>query len=183
MAKTMRVLYQTISPDAACVRVPAQPLEVDATYSDIVGKRRQQLKSCLASLHPGDTLCLFSETHLSDDLGAAVELLGQIARRGVDVWIGRTGKTLRSADSPFLRLDRASAKAAVAFRKAFISRKAREGFQAAKAAGAIAGRPRSPLPDGFEKARSAWLDGRLTTAEAAAQCGMPYSTFRRRAGA
>jgi len=155
----------------------------DAAYRDNTGSARPQLASCLASLKPGDTLCVLRETHLADDFGQAVELLKQFARRGVHVRLGSAGRLVRSEGSPFLRLSAEAAAAIVKFRQAFTTRKAREGFRQRIARGERVGRPRSPLPEGFAEARAAWLEGRMSGRKAAAQCGMAYSTFAKRARA
>ena len=152
----------------------------DAVYSDSTAERAG-LAACLASLKRGDTLCLARETHLSEDFGQAVEVLGQLARRGVDVWLTKTDTLLRSADSPFPRLHAEAATAIVTFRRAFTMRKAREGWKRRVARGERVGRPSLPLPEGFEKAKAAWLEGRMTGLAAAASCGMAYSTFAKKA--
>ena len=155
----------------------------DAAYRDNAGSARPQPAACLASLKPGDTLCVLRETHLADDFGQAVELLGRLARRGVHVRLGSAGRLVRSEGSPFLRLSAEAAAAIVKFRQAFTARKAREGFQRRIARGERVGRPLSPLPEGFAEARVAWLGGRMTGRKAAALCGMAYSTFAKRARA
>jgi DNA invertase Pin-like site-specific DNA recombinase len=155
----------------------------DAAYRDNAGSARPQLAACLASLKPGDTLYVLRETHLADDFGQAVELLGQLARRGVHVRLGSTGRLVRSEVSPYLRLSAEAAAAIVKFRQAFTARMAREGFQRRIARGERVGRPRSPLPEGFAEARAGWLEGRMSGREAAVQCGMAYSTFAKRARA
>lgn len=56
-----------------------------------------------------------------------------------------------------------------------------EGIAAARARGVRFGRPSIPLPNNFASVYRAWKEGRLNAAEAAAQCGMPLSTFRYKA--
>lgn len=53
-----------------------------------------------------------------------------------------------------------------------------EGIAAAKTRGVRFGPPPKALPDGFEALRQAWRDGQMTLREAAAECGIPKSTFR-----
>lgn len=56
-----------------------------------------------------------------------------------------------------------------------------EGIAAARKRGVHFGRPSKPLPDNFDPVYQAWKAGSLRTAEAAAECGMPLSTFRYKA--
>ena len=55
-----------------------------------------------------------------------------------------------------------------------------EGIAAAKARGVRFGRPRSLVPDNFEKIVEKWRQNELTAKEAAAKCGMSSATFYRR---
>lgn len=57
------------------------------------------------------------------------------------------------------------------------SRQAR-GIAAAKARGVRFGRPRKPLPEGFEEARARWRRGEISLASAARACGVAASTFQ-----
>lgn len=52
-----------------------------------------------------------------------------------------------------------------------------EGIAAARQKGIHFGRPPKPLPDNFASVYRAWKAGILQTQEAAAECGMPRSTF------
>ena len=56
-----------------------------------------------------------------------------------------------------------------------------EGIAAAKARGVRFGRPPAPLPENFHSAYQRWKAGKITGTAAAAECGMPLSTFRYRA--
>ena len=56
-----------------------------------------------------------------------------------------------------------------------------EGIAAAKARGVRFGRPPRPLPEGYHSAYQRWKAGKITGTAAAAECGMPLSTFRYRA--
>ena len=57
----------------------------------------------------------------------------------------------------------------------------RIGIARAKERGVSFGRPRAELPEGFESACKAFVEKKLTGKEAARQCGMPVSTFYRKA--
>lgn len=56
-----------------------------------------------------------------------------------------------------------------------------EGIAAAKARGIRFGRPPRPLPANYHSAYQRWKAGEITGTAAAAECGMPLSTFRYRA--
>ena len=56
-----------------------------------------------------------------------------------------------------------------------------EGIAAAKARGVRFGRPPRPLPENYHSAYQRWKAGAITGTAAAAECGMPLSTFRYRA--
>ena len=56
-----------------------------------------------------------------------------------------------------------------------------EGIAAAKARGVRFGRPPRPLPEKYHSAYRRWKAGVITGMAAAAECGMPLSTFRYRA--
>ena len=57
-----------------------------------------------------------------------------------------------------------------------------EGIAAAKAKGVRFGRPPRPLPENFPGVYRRWKAGAITGTAAAAECGLPLSTFRYRAG-
>ena len=152
-----------------------EPKEYAARFYDNSGERTN-LTLCLKTLQEGDTLCVASETSLADDAATAVEILGDLARRGIDVWIDRTGRLIPAKVSPFKNLKRDLAETLRAFQNAFISYRMREGR---KNSTKKLGRPANPLPKGFEEARDAWISGRIKSTEAAAKCGMALSTFRK----
>lgn len=56
-----------------------------------------------------------------------------------------------------------------------------EGIAAAKTRGVRFGRPPRPLPDNFHSAYKRWKAKKITTTDAAKECGMALSTFRYRA--
>lgn len=58
-----------------------------------------------------------------------------------------------------------------------IRKRQAEGIVEAKKRGVHFGRPRKPLPKGFETQCQKWIDGEITLSEGARQCGMPLSTF------
>ncbi len=63
-----------------------------------------------------------------------------------------------------------------------IRERQREGIEAAKLRGVNFGRPLKPLPENFEEACERWRAGEITGKEAARLCGMPYTSFYRKAG-
>ena len=62
-----------------------------------------------------------------------------------------------------------------------IKQRQAEGIAAAKLRGVRFGRPPKPLPDNFQNVYHQWRQGEITGLAAAAECGMPLSTFRYRA--
>ncbi len=56
-----------------------------------------------------------------------------------------------------------------------------EGIAAAKEKGVHCGRRADPLPEGFEEMYRLWKAGEITQTEAADRCGMPRTSFKRRA--
>ncbi|MCD8370578.1 MAG: recombinase family protein, partial [Clostridiales bacterium] len=62
-----------------------------------------------------------------------------------------------------------------------IKQRQAEGIAAAKARGVRFGRPPKPLPENFHSVYQRWKAGKITGLAAAAECGMPMSTFRYRA--
>lgn len=65
--------------------------------------------------------------------------------------------------------------------RANIRQRQAEGIAAAKARGVRFGRPLKPVPDNFELICRRWLRGEISGTEAAEACGMPLTTFRRKA--
>ena len=61
-----------------------------------------------------------------------------------------------------------------------IKKRQAQGIAAAKAKGIKFGRPKSPIPDNFEKIIKNWNKGKITTKEALRLCNMSESTFYRR---
>lgn len=57
----------------------------------------------------------------------------------------------------------------------------REGIQAARERGVQFGRPPKPLPGNFGMVYSRWISKEISGREAAVQCGMPISSFYRKA--
>lgn len=56
-----------------------------------------------------------------------------------------------------------------------------EGIAAAKASGVKFGRPEIPLPENFHEMHEAWRKKEITLSQAAEKCGMPVSTFYKKA--
>lgn len=56
-----------------------------------------------------------------------------------------------------------------------------EGIAAAKARGVKFGRPPLPLPDNFYQVHKEWRAGKISVTQAAKACGLPQSTFFRKA--
>lgn len=177
----MEVLYLLTNPARPEECLFPASIRLGAVFSDIEGQEQTGLQNCLDSLKQGDTLYVARERHLSRDFGEAIELMGSLARKGIDIWLGRTGQLLKCETSPFLALNPATADAIVNFSKAFTLRKAKQGFQTAKKAGHQVGRKEIPLPENFDEIRAAWKAGKISNRQAANMCGVSLATFYKRA--
>lgn len=62
-----------------------------------------------------------------------------------------------------------------------IKQRQTEGIVAAKARGVRFGRPQQELPENFDELTRAWNNREISGAKAARACGMPVTTFKRRA--
>ncbi len=152
----------------------------DAVYADS-SPERKGLAACIKELGRGDTLHVVSEAHLARDSAGCVQVLHQLASKGVSVRFGRNGVVVACATSPFLDLGVEAVKAFKSFRNAFVQRRARQGTRRAIKNGTRVGRPVHPLPEGFSEAVRSWLAGETTAMKASARIGMPFSTFMKKA--
>ena len=62
-----------------------------------------------------------------------------------------------------------------------IRERQKEGIEAAKQRGVQFGRPKKPLPENFIQISNRWLLGEIRGSDAARMCGMPVSSFYRKA--
>jgi len=62
-----------------------------------------------------------------------------------------------------------------------IRKRQAQGIAAAKARGVHLGRPPKPLPDNYHICYQKWKAGKITSVAAAKECGMPLTSFRRKA--
>ena len=101
--------------------------DYDALFCDKIGERTH-LTSCLNSLKTGDTLYVSREAHLADELSDAVCILGNLANRGVNVWVERIKRLFSADDSPFgSRIGTDAADALTNFHKAFVAHRLKIG--------------------------------------------------------
>lgn len=71
-----------------------------ALFFDEIGER-SNLEDCLECLEAGDTLFVLGERDLSDSMGECALILGDLAIKGVNVWIERNGCVFFPDSSPF----------------------------------------------------------------------------------
>lgn len=62
-----------------------------------------------------------------------------------------------------------------------IRERQREGIEAAKMRGVQFGRPQTPLPENFGQVYEQWIRGEIAGTKAAGLCGMPITSFYRKA--
>ena len=152
----------------------------DAVYSDSTAERTG-LAACLRALKKGDVLHIARETHLGDAVADVVEILAALARKGVDVQLGRTGATYHAESSPYRQLSANVVAVYRAFANAMRRHRAVQGIKQAKSEGKAWGRPSLPLPENFAEMVRNWRQGKFASRDAALRCGMSQSSFLRRA--
>ncbi len=176
----MDILYFFSNPAVPESNALIAARRYDAVYSDSTPERIG-LAACLRALKKGDVLHIASETHLGDGMADVVEILASLARRGVDVHLGRTGATFRAASSPYLPLTANVVAAYRAFVNAIRRHRTVQGIRRARAKGKPWGKPCQPLPENFAEMVRIWREGKLASRDAALRCGMSQSSFLRRA--
>ena len=149
-----------------------------ALYADSTVDR-PALTAMLENCKRGDVLHLSSKTHLGTAAWPVIQVMQQLARKGVDVIIDKN--KICAADSPYIAITERTCDAYAKFRNAFIQHRARQGTQKAMKNGIRVGRPVKPLPEGFEQAVRKWADGEISSMAASASIGMPFSTFVKKA--
>lgn len=152
----------------------------DAVYLDSAAER-VGLAACLGALKKGDVLHIAREVHLGDNIIDVVEILADLARRDIDVHLGRTGTTLHAGSSPYLTLTAAAVRAYTTFFNSMNKHRTVQGISRAMAKRTSWGKLRLALPENFAEVVRDWQDGKLGTQAAAVRCGMAPSTFFRRA--
>ncbi len=148
--------------------------------------KRLQYQKMLQKLHPGDLIYTLS----IDRLGRNYEEIQQQWRfltkeKRVDICVidmplldTRSGKDLMGTFIADLVLQILSFVAQT--ERENIKRRQSEGIAAARAKGAIFGRPKIEEPEGFDNIVRFWREKRITAEEAAKLCKMSKSTFYRR---
>lgn len=150
---------------------------------------RPQYKSLVRRVERDDLLYVKSIDRLGRDYGEILEQWRVLTKeRGIDIVVidmplldTRRGKDLMGTFLSDIVLQVLSF-VAENERDSIRTRQA-EGIASAKARGVRFGRPKSPLPEGFEDACGRWKSGQITGTAAAAECGMPLSSFLYRARA
>lgn len=148
---------------------------------------RPQYQKLLKKIKPGDLLYVLSIDRLGRDYEEIQNQWRILTKeKGADICVldmplldTRQGKDLMGTFIADLVLQILSFVAESERRN--IRQRQAEGIAAAKARGVQFGRPRKPLPEGFEEALARWKNKELTVQQAAQRCGMPASTFYRQA--
>ena len=148
---------------------------------------RPQYKKLLKKLKPGDLLYILSIDRLGRNYIEIQEQWRILTKeKGVDIIVidmpllnTRNGKDLLGTFIADLVLQILSFVAQTE-RENIRTRQA-QGIAAAKLRGVKFGRPQKPLPKNFLLAYNGWKCGELTCVAAAKVCGMPLSSFRRKA--
>ncbi|MCR4666515.1 MAG: recombinase family protein [Desulfovibrio sp.] len=162
--------------------VPLTPTirrEYDKTYSDLPDEHTA-LKKCLSSLRSGDTLYVERESFLADTVTGAVAVLKKLAKLGVNVYLGRTKKLIKSETSPYTKLSEDLIGAFLGFKKAYNKLRQFEGYRKAREEGRHLAKQPKPLPKNFEDVKQRWINKEIPLVAAAAECEMAVSTFWKR---
>lgn len=147
-----------------------------ALFFDEPGERRK-LGDCLECLEAGDTLFLFREDHLADDVMGYVRILMQLTGKGVRVWVERIKRMFSSEYFHFLEstgVEEAKTFVQV-FNLYFLHKMGDLGVKGGKKVRQL----HSLFPEDFETARLDWYAGRATGIDAATRCRIALSTFRK----
>lgn len=148
---------------------------------------RPQYKRLLRKMKKDDLLYVKSIDRLGRNYGELLEQWRILTReKGVDIVVldmplldTRRGKDLIGTFLSDIVLQLLSFVAEN--ERANIRQRQAEGIAAAKAKGIRFGRPPRSLPENFSENYRHWKSGEITCTAAAKACGMPLSTFRRRA--
>jgi DNA invertase Pin-like site-specific DNA recombinase len=148
---------------------------------------RPQYKKLMKKLKPGDLLYVLSIDRLGRNYVEIQEQWRILTKeKGVDIIVidmpllnTRNGKDLLGTFIADLVLQILSFVAQT--ERENIKTRQAQGIAAAKLRGVRFGRPQKPLPNNFLSAYQSWKQGKLTCVAAAKACGMPLSSFRRKA--
>ena len=148
---------------------------------------RPQYKRLLRKMKKDDLLYVKSIDRLGRNYGEILEQWRILTReKGIDIVVldmplldTRRGKDLIETFLSDIVLQVLSFVAEN--ERANIRQRQAEGIAAAKAKGIRFGRPPRSLPENFSENYRHWKSGKITCTAAAKACGMPLSTFRRRA--
>ena len=148
---------------------------------------RPQYKKLMKKLKPGDLLYVLSIDRLGRNYVEIQEQWRVLTKdKGVDIIVidmpllnTRNGKDLLGTFIADLVLQILSFVAQT--ERENIKTRQAQGIAAAKLRGVRFGRPQKPLPQNFLNVYHSWKQGKLTCVAAAKACGMPLSSFRRKA--
>lgn len=187
----IRVSTKEQNPDRQLAALQEFDIPKENIYLDqMSGKdfRRPQYQRLTKALRKGDLLIIKSIDRLGRNYGEILEQWRTITKE--------TGADIRVIDMPLLNTDTVQGDLTGVFisdlvlqilayvaetERAFIRQRQAEGIAAAKARGIKFGRPSRTLPENFDKVYQRWREQEISVAEAAAECGMPRSTFHDKA--
>ena len=168
-------------------------VDIDKIYFDLgaSGKDfdRPEFKRMCHRLQAGDVLVLQSVDRFGRNCFEALAEWNRLEERGITIFVLDMPNLLRRdntrSDSErqygrFLLMMHAFE--AEQERLRMLERQA-QGFENARKAGKILGRPVKPLPRGFKAAFARYKNREITGIQAALQCNMPQSTFYHKAKA
>ena len=167
-------------------KIPSENIFIDRQSGQDFN--RPQYKKLMRRMHKGDLLIVQSIDRLGRNYDEILEQWRFITKEKqadiliIDMPLLDTRKKEQDLTSSFIA-DLALQKLAYvaqAERENIKSRQA-QGIAAAKSQGVHMGRHPKPVPDNFEKECIAWMNKKKTIRQAAAACGMPPTTFFKKA--
>ena len=181
-----RVSAKDQNEDRQMLSLTAFPVKKNNIFLDkMSGKdfNRPQYRKLMKKLKTGDTLVLHSIDRLGRNYEEVIEQWRYITKvRKADIVVldmplldTRKGKDLTGTLIADIVLQLLSYVAQT--ERENIKKRQAEGIAAAKKRGARFGRPKKPIPNGFEDIANQWKDGKISAREAGRRLGVTHNTF------